>query len=753
MLWWAVYAIYVGLVHDSGSALDGFFKTWVFSVILLVAAAICILRAAWVGNDRLTWAVLGAGMTLWALGTVYWSVFLKGLDAPPYPSVADFLYLSFYPAAYIALMLLVRRQLRGIGPSVWLDGLIGALSVGALGLAFVVPSVLAGTGGTAAVVMTNAAYPLGDLLLCALVVAMFALTGWRPGRKWLLIGAGLVLLSVADTLYLYRVANGTFVEGTLLDAIWPAGMVLLAFAAWQTPRHKATHAFEGWPVVVVPSVFTLGSLGVLLYGNLGDTDTLNLASLVLAAATVVATLVRLGLSFREVRSLAQSRRQATTDELTGLANRRLLYERLERLIAAARRAESPVTLMVADLDGFKELNDTLGHHAGDLLLRQVGPRMLDGLSEEDTLARLGGDEFAVLMPGVRSADVLEKVRVIQDAVDRPFTVRGLTVHIEASIGVASFPEHADSADELVQRADVAMYQAKGGRTGHEIYAPERDVHSRDRLGLLGDLRNAIDSSQLVLHYQPKGNLITGEVEGVEALVRWQHPKRGLLLPNEFIPPAEQTSLMRPLGLYVLEVAMRQTRAWLDEGLELTVAANLSTPNLLDLGLPDDIARLIEEIGLPAAQLQLEVTENIIMADPVRVIEVLERLKALGVRLALDDFGTGASSLSYLKSLPVDELKIDRSFVLAMTESEPDAVIVRSTTELAQRLGLRVVAEGVETAETWDQLAAIGCEQAQGFYLQCALPADEFTAWIRERRMSRREPDVAHEQLMRADRAA
>ena len=255
------YAMFVGFEHDAGPAVDSFFKTWLFSGILVMAATICMLRAAWVREDRVTWWVLGIGMALWALGTVYWSLFLKDMEAPPYPSVADLLYLSFYPAAYFALMLLVRKQLRGVGPSVWLDGLIGALSVGALELAFVVPRVLADTGGTTAVVVTNAAYPLGDLLLTALVAAMFALTGWRPGRKWLLIGAGLILLSVADTLYLYRVANDTFVEGTLLDAIWPAGMVLLALAAWQMPRQTATHAFEGWPVVVVPSIFTLGSRG------------------------------------------------------------------------------------------------------------------------------------------------------------------------------------------------------------------------------------------------------------------------------------------------------------------------------------------------------------------------------------------------------------------------------------------------------------------------------------------------------------
>jgi EAL domain-containing protein (putative c-di-GMP-specific phosphodiesterase class I) len=331
-----------------------------------------------------------------------------------------------------------------------------------------------------------------------------------------------------------------------------------------------------------------------------------------------------------------------------------------------------------------------------------------------------------------AADVIEKIRRVQDALDRPFTVRGLTVHIEASVGVASFPEHADGADELVQKADVAMYQAKESRTRHEIYAPERDVHSRDRLGLLGELRQAIESSQLVLHYQAKAELPTGQVTGAEALVRWQHPKRGLLPPAEFIPPAEQTALMRPLTLYVLERAMRQARSWMDDGYPLTIAVNLSIPNLLDLHLPEDVGRLLAEVEIPADLLQLEVTENIVMADPVRVIHVLEGLRALGVRLSLDDFGTGTSSLAYLKRLPLDELKIDRSFVQGMTDSRPDAVIVRSITELAQRLGLRVVAEGVDSEAIWEALATIGCEEAQGYYLQQPLAPLDFTVWLRQR---------------------
>jgi diguanylate cyclase (GGDEF)-like protein len=665
-------------------------------------------------------------MGFWALATIYWSIFLKHLEAPPYPSVADLLYLSFYPAAYIALMLLARPRLRGIGPSVWLDGLIGVFAVGALGAAFLVPSVVADTGGSTAVVMTNLAYPLCDLLLIALVVGGFALSSWRPGRAWALIGGGLVLFAIADSVYLYRVANGTFVEGSLLDATWTLGMVLLAIAAWQVSPRSATYRVQAWPVLVVPSLFSLASLGVLVYGNLRG---INAAALGLAGTTVVVALSRLALTFREVRALAETRRQATTDELTGLANRRFLYERLSEDLGEANAQGRPLTLLVADLDGFKELNDTLGHQAGDLLLKQLGPRVLDVLRAGDTLARLGGDEFAVLLPGLDAKDAVAVVERVQAAIDEPFTIRGLTIHIEASIGIASFPEHAADAEALVQRADVAMYQAKESRAGHETYAPERDLHSRDRLSLMGDLRGAIEKGELELHYQPKVDLRTLQVTGVEALVRWRHPERGLLGPMEFIPLAEQTALMRPLTLHVMDSALRQCKLWRDDGLVLTVAVNLSVPNLLDTRLPSDVRDLLERWQVPPDQLNLEVTENIILADPVRVIGVLGELKRTGISLSLDDFGTGSSSLAYLKRLPVDELKIDRSFVMAMEDSPADEVIVRSTTELAQRLGLRVVAEGVETAAAWEHLARTGCEEAQGYYLQRPVPAAELGKWI------------------------
>jgi diguanylate cyclase (GGDEF)-like protein len=726
---WSVYFAYV--LTGPGLGADGFFRTYVFSGLPILAAVVCFMRAWWRRSERTSWALIGTGMVLWAGGSIFWSVFLKHLEAPPYPSVADALYLGFYPACYVALMLLAGPRVRGISRSVWLDGLIAMLAVSAVGAAFLIPAVVTDTSGDTAVVATNLAYPLGDLLLIALVVGGFALTSWQPGRAWALIGGGLLLFAVADSFYLYLVAHDAFVEGAWLDAIWPAGMVLIAIAAWQPAPRSATHRPDTWPILAVPLplVLTLASVGVLVYGNMAD---INLAALLCASATVVAALLRLALSFRELRTLAESRRQATTDELTGLPNRRYFYERLREELAVAQAQGTPLTLLVADLDGFKELNDTLGHHAGDLLLQQIGPRLLDGLRAGDTLARLGGDEFAVLLPGSDAAGAVAIVERIRLILDEPFAIRGLNLHAEASIGIAAFPEHAEDGDTLVRRADVAMYQAKESKAGWEIYVAARDLHSRDRLQLMGDLRRAIDEGQLELHYQPKLDLGSNEICGVEALVRWRHPTRGLLGPMQFIPLAERTALMRPLTLCVLDAALKQNRQWRDEGLDLSVAVNLSVPNLLDTKLPRDVQELLTRWGVPPQRLILEVTENVILADPTRVIEILTALKELGVILSLDDFGTGSSALAYLKRLPVDELKIDKSFVIAMEDSPADDAIVRSTTDLAQRLGLRVVAEGVETETALALLCDAGCEEVQGYFLQRPVPAAEIAPWIADR---------------------
>jgi diguanylate cyclase (GGDEF)-like protein len=415
------------------------------------------------------------------------------------------------------------------------------------------------------------------------------------------------------------------------------------------------------------------------------------------------------------------RRQALHDALTGLPNRTLLHSRADRVL----RGDEPAAMLLIDLDRFKEVNDTLGHDYGDALLVDVSERLQATLRRGDTLARLGGDEFAVLVCGAPDrAAVVELAGRLQDALRRPFALRDVAVELEASIGVAFYPEHGETAGALLQRADVAMYDAKRGRRGVATYAPERDPYSADRLGLLAELRRAIECDELVLHYQPKVSLSTGELTGVEALVRWQHPSRGLLSPDEFVPLAERTGAVADLTRWVVDRALKQHCAWREQGIDLPVAVNLAAANIVDITLPGAVARLLKRHDVAGDRLECEISEHTVMADPVRASDVLAALRKLGVRLSLDDFGTGHSSLSYLKRLPLDEVKIDRSFVAGMAEDENDAVIVRSTIDLARNLGLQVVAEGVETAEIMQALAELRCDTAQGYHISRPLPPGE-----------------------------
>jgi diguanylate cyclase (GGDEF)-like protein/PAS domain S-box-containing protein len=420
------------------------------------------------------------------------------------------------------------------------------------------------------------------------------------------------------------------------------------------------------------------------------------------------------------------------DTLTELPNRNMLYDRLLNAIRTDSGRGKPMALLLMDLDHFKEINDTMGHHRGDLLLKELGSRLKCVLFAPDTVARLGGDEFTVLLPRLaKLEDIHVVIQKIQDALKSPFMIEGQPVEVEASIGVALYPDHGENPDSLLQRADVAMYRAKETGSGYLIYDVKFDEHSPRRLALIGELRQAIEKDQLFLHYQPKINLKTKYVIGVEALVRWQHPKYGFVPPDEFILSAEQTGLIHPLARWVLKTAMRQSQAWRQTGLNLPVSVNLSARNLHDSQFPDHLAELLKITGGMPEQLELEITESAIMADPQRALEIITRLRTMGLRLALDDFGIGYSSLAYLKKLPVNTIKIDKSFVIDMAKDEDAAVIVLSTINLAHNLGLKVVAEGVETEKILDKLSTFGCDEAQGYYMSKPLPVDALTRWLKE----------------------
>ncbi|MGA2804003.1 MAG: EAL domain-containing protein [Acidimicrobiales bacterium] len=423
------------------------------------------------------------------------------------------------------------------------------------------------------------------------------------------------------------------------------------------------------------------------------------------------------------------RNQALHDSLTGLANRTLFRASVVRAISEAERNGSELAVFVMDLDGFKEVNDALGHVSGDRVLKEVAHRLQEALRESDAIARFGSDEFAVLVTQARRAQVLEVVRRVRGAVEQSIDLEGLPVNLGVSIGISAFPRDGADVDTLLRCADTAMYLAKDTDLGYAFYDASVDTRAATHLGLIGDLRHAIEDQELVLHYQPKIAVRSGQVVGVEALVRWHHPARGLMMPSEFVPVAKETSLIKELTLHVIDEAGRQWRAWADEGRRLPIAVNLSLRDLVDPGFPGEVAALIGKWRMPATMLKLEVTESAVVEDPKRTEDVLERLGAMGLRFSVDDFGTGYFSLAYLKRLPIDEIKIDRSFVAAMTVHEEDEVIVRSTIDLGHSLGLSVVAEGVETRSVMERLAPFGCDVAQGYYLGRPMPPDEFDIWL------------------------
>jgi diguanylate cyclase len=590
--------------------------------------------------------------------------------------------------AAAAIAALVLDRLPDVTRLSWLDAAMGASSAAALAVS------LDGT--------------VPDAVAVAGLAGGLGLSRWRPGAGVLATIAALAMLAAGS-------------------ALAPLAAVPAVAAAW-LPVERVEPGPEFSPVVLTAILaFATVSLTLLTVGQFADIGGVVPA---LAIVTVLTGMARAGLTV--VERLRDSEQRSVTDDLTGLGNRRQLLERLHTAIELAKAGGGEVALLLIDLDGFKELNDTLGHHAGDEVLRQIGPRLSGLLRDEDTLARLGGDEFAVVLaPGDEAAASTAGLR-LRAALERSFDVGEIRLHIDASIGIALYPQHARDPLGLLQRADVAMYEAKRMRTGHEVYLPGRDHHSRERLALVGELHGALQAGQLVVYYQPKADLQTAAVRGVEALVRWEHPRRGLLGPTHFLPLVEQSGLTRALTTFVLDRALKEIAERRRAGQDLAVAVNLGPADLLDLGLPSEVERLLANRGFPPEQLQLEVSEDVVMADIERTVDVLAGLRRIGVRTALDDFGAGHCSLSHLKQLDVDALKIDRSFVMRLTHDDHDAAIVHTLVDLGRRLGLRVVAEGVESAEAWERLAAWGCAEAQGHFLGRPMAVDELAAWLQRR---------------------
>lgn len=427
----------------------------------------------------------------------------------------------------------------------------------------------------------------------------------------------------------------------------------------------------------------------------------------------------------------QAMHDSTHDHLTDLPNRVLLRDRLEQAILSAFREKQKIALFFLDIDRFKEVNDTLGHYSGDRLLKQIALRLRGAVRKSDTLARLGGDEFAILLPVIKAYNDVNIVqKKIQSVFKMPFVLEGLKLEVQAGIGAAIYPDHGRDMDSIMQKADIAMYAAKHDDRGFMLYSADLDKHGPHRLTLMGELRQGIENNELILHYQPKIDARTKSVRGVEVLVRWQHPQHGFMPPDEFIPLAERTGLIKPLSMWVLRNAITQAAAWQDNGLGLEIAINLSPATLLDTELPDIITGALAASSLQAEMITMEVTEGSIIKDPNRAMEILNRLADMGAHISIDDFGTGYSSLAYLKKMPASEVKIDKSFVMDMLNNENDAAIVRATIDLAHNLGMQVVAEGVENRETADRLRELGCDLLQGYYFSKPIASNDLIEWIK-----------------------
>ncbi|HXG88870.1 MAG TPA: EAL domain-containing protein [Vicinamibacterales bacterium] len=520
-------------------------------------------------------------------------------------------------------------------------------------------------------------------------------------------------------------------EGALRDALDTATWDV-AIADHTMPGFSGTRAL----VVVrehdqeLPFIFVSGTIGedvAVAAMKRGADDYIMKGNLARLPPAVARELREAGVRRERAKANERLTYLAYHDPMTDLPNRALLHDRLQQAVLAARRDERELTLLVVDLDGFKEINDALGHYAGDLVLQQVAVRLRSTLRESDTVARLGGDEFAILLPFTDLDGGEPAARKIQQELSQPFLIEGRPLIVNASVGIAGYPAHGATGTELLHKADIAMYAAKTGRTGYAMYAPGHDRGSDQRLSLMTAMRQGIASQQFVLEYQPVVDLRSGLTLGVEALIRWEHPDQGRLCPEDFIHLAEHTGLITPLTRFTIERALAE---WpLNDGeLPFSIAVNLSPRTLHDPALPDQIDKILTTRGAKPSALALEITENLIMSDPEQSSRSLNELHDMGIRLIVDDFGTGYSSLSYLRRLPVDGLKIDQSFVVGLANGEDDA-LVRSIIDLAHNLRLSVIAEGVETAEVCDQLIALGCDAAQGHHFARPAAAPKIALWL------------------------
>jgi diguanylate cyclase (GGDEF)-like protein len=667
-------------------------------------------------DQRTGWLFVVGGVGSYTIASILWNTWLEFLPHPPNPSIADILWKLSYVLIACAITGAGSRNVRrGATLRFWLDAVIAGTATAAITTAFILPP-LARSAGSYAAVRNDFQYPIADSVLLVLAVSVVAARGWRLDRRWGMTIAAILILLGTDCGWTVEIVNGA-TTGSSADVLG----YLLAFgcvglAVWQPAGKAKVISGPRWATLIVPVIFMLVSPAILVIDHFSR---VTLTAFVLTMTSLIAAVLRLALATRDMVELGDIRHVAMTDELTQLPNRREFNLRLREGTAAVAMGDGTVTAMMLDLDNFKQLNDTLGHDAGDELLRMIGPRLKRATQPGDLVARLGGDEFAILLtPGARPA---EAAQAVLDSLAEPFHVAGLALRLTASLGLAAFPDDADSPEGLLKCADVAMYDAKRSRRGWEHYASERDQYTRERLELSGALAEAIDNEKIEAVFQPIVDTVTRRIVGTEALARWRQADGSLQGPGDFLEAAELAGLSRPLTRRMLDLALSRVAEWRGLGHELFVSVNATVADLLDETFPNEVVAALSIYGVCPEALSIEVTEHSILANPARIGSVLERLRRVGVKIALDDFGTGYSSLTHLRELPVDQITIDRSFVSRMADQKADAAIVYATIELVHRLGLEVVAEGVEDEATWQALAELGSERIQGY--ACSRPLE------------------------------
>ena len=704
---WLVLGLGWLVLASAGGPADADPRAAVTALASLAAVATWA-RVRLVRDERLAWSLVAGGSTCYALGWATLFYISAGeAGGPGGLNYSDCLSLLLYPLWHAATLLRLRTRVRTWNRRALFDGAIVALAVSATAVGVAAQLLPRAFGQSWLMAVYAAAYPIGSGVLLVTVLTALVALRFHVDASWVLSAAGCGALFIGQVMFAQRAASGTFTFGTWLDAVYLGGPVLLALAAW-TRVHGDTgdRADASGTTMLLTALATLLAVAVLVL----RTELTPWPAVALAAAAVVAAVVRMILYVRQDELLAMRTEQAMTDVLTGLPNRRALIAELEK-----QHSEGPRTLALLDLDRFKTVNDSFGHGAGDQLLREVGRRLTGVVAAGGLAARLGGDEFALLLP-IDLAAAWDMARQARAVLEQPVVIDGTHVAVSASLGLTEIAlDQAADCSDVLRRADVALYKAKQTIGSIEVWSPGLDELARDMVTLIADFRAAMRTGdQISVHLQPQCDPSDGRVRAVEALVRWNHPVRGLVPPLDFLPAVENAGLLPELTLRVLELSLTDVAVLRDAGFDLQVGVNVGAPDLLDPRFASRVAQLLDRHVLPASCLRLEVTETVVMRNPARVVRTLRLLGGIGVGLSLDDYGTGLASLTYLRELPIDELKIDRSFVTPYVSDLTSQLITDSTLDLAHKLGLTVVAEGIEDTATGAALALAGCDLLQGW---------------------------------------